>query len=87
VYVGFLGVLRDEGVVIGQDLSVVSAAATFNVSELGQPLDELSVPVAQVGAMAADLLFAQLGGQKPPTAPVLIDPVYVDRGSVRRRGN
>jgi DNA-binding LacI/PurR family transcriptional regulator len=84
VYVMLLSVLREEGIEVPRDISVISAAATFPVSELGCPLSEISVPVDRVGSFAVELWVALVTTGKTEPSPVLLEPVFRDNQSVRR---
>ncbi|GAK49936.1 transcriptional repressor [Candidatus Moduliflexus flocculans] len=77
--------IREFGLKIPQDISVVG----FDDSELAAvadvPLTSVSHPKYQIGRWAAEILFEDITsrGPKPPTKQMVINPILVERDSVR----
>ncbi len=72
------------GVRVPEDLSIVSAGASFDTSEDEVPLDTVPLPADTLGARAVALLVAQIEGEAGPGVELLA-PQYVARGSVAAR--
>jgi len=69
------------GIRVPDDLSIVSAGASFDTSDDEVPLDTVPLPADTLGARAVALLVAQIEGAALP-AVELLAPQYVSRGSV-----
>ena len=77
-----LGTLEEHGLVVGEDVSVVSAAASFDTSSLRVPLDTIPLVPQQSCDLAVELAVRHLdqGGATPEIH--LIPPEYRSVGSV-----
>ena len=77
-----LAVLDEHGLVVGDDVSVISAAASFDTSSLRVPLDTIPLIPQQSCDLAVELAVARLERQSAPAEIRLIPPEYRDAGSV-----
>lgn len=80
-----LSVLAERGLRLGVDVSVISAATTFDASALSTPLDTIPLVPAQSCDLAVEIALRHL--EKKSTAPEvhLITPEYRSAGSVHTR--
>ncbi|MBO1751779.1 LacI family DNA-binding transcriptional regulator [Actinotalea sp. BY-33] len=79
-----LDVLCAAGLRVPQDVSVISAASTFDTSTFAPPLDVIPLIPAESCSRAVELTIAQITGTVEPRVE-LIPPTYVDRGSTAPR--
>ncbi len=79
-----LDVLREEGVTVPDDVSVISAASTFDTSTFSPPLDVIPLIAEESCSRAVELTIAQIAGEAEPRVE-LIPPTYVERGSTAPR--
>ena len=77
-----LEVLRERGLRVPDDVSVVSVASTFDSAALPVPVDAVPLVPERSCDRAVELVMAQLAGPVEPRLE-LLEPTYVDRGSVR----
>jgi DNA-binding LacI/PurR family transcriptional regulator len=73
--------LQDRGLSVPRDISVISAASTFDTAALPVPLDVIPLVPARSCDRAVDLVIEQLTHVVDPRVE-LIAPTYVGRGSV-----
>ena len=78
-----LEVLRERGLALGDDVSVISAAASFDTSVLAAPIDTIPLVPQQSCEMAVDIAVRHLDEANVPPEIHLIAPEYHDAGSVR----
>ncbi|GAA2719613.1 LacI family DNA-binding transcriptional regulator [Cellulomonas aerilata] len=76
-----LAALRARGLRVPQDVSVISAASTFDTSMFTPPLDSIPLVADESCELAVELALAQLDGTVRPTVE-LLPPHYLDLGSV-----
>jgi len=75
-----LDVLREEGLSVPDDVSVISAASTFDTSGFTPPLDVIPLIPEESCSRAVEFAIAQIDGGPQPLVE-LIPPTYVERGS------
>ncbi|PPF66437.1 LacI family transcriptional regulator [Clavibacter michiganensis] len=75
-----LELLRERGVRVPEDLSLVSACSSFPTDHLVPPLDVIPLPAADQGRRAVELLMERLDGRGEPHVE-LIPPEYRPLGS------
>ncbi|MCM3659478.1 LacI family transcriptional regulator [Georgenia satyanarayanai] len=75
-----LDILREEGLDVPRDVSVISAASTFDTSSFSPPLDVIPLVAEESCSRAVELAIAQITGDGEPRVE-LIPPRYVERGS------
>lgn len=75
-----LDVLREKDLSVPDDVSVISAASTFDTSSFDPPLDVIPLDPEQSCGRAVELVLAQMEGGAGPTVE-LVPPGYVERGS------
>lgn len=80
VQVALLEVLRQRGVRVPHDLSLISAASSFDTAHLDPPLDVIPLPADRSCTRAIELTMAQLEGAIEPHVE-LIEPEYIELGS------
>lgn len=74
--------LRDRGIAVPGDLSVVSVAASFDVSGLPQAVDVIPLVPEASCALAVDLAMRALTTEPPASGLHLLPPAYVSHGTV-----
>jgi DNA-binding LacI/PurR family transcriptional regulator len=79
-----LEILRQRGIRVPEDLSVISACSTFDTDHLNPPLDVIPLPADKSCTRAIALTMAQLAGDVDPHVE-LIEPTYVELGSTSPR--
>jgi DNA-binding LacI/PurR family transcriptional regulator len=79
-----LEILRQRGIRVPEDLSVISACSTFDTDHLNPPLDVIPLPADKSCTRAIALTMAQLAGDVDPHVE-LIEPTYVELGSTAPR--
>ena len=79
-----LEALRERGVRVPEELSLLSACSSFATDHLTPPLDVIPLPAPTSGRRAVELVLAQLEGTVVPHVE-LIEPTVVPKGSVVRR--
>ncbi|WP_051426188.1 LacI family DNA-binding transcriptional regulator [Jiangella gansuensis] len=75
--------LETRDIRIPADLSVISAASTFDTSTFQPPLDVIPLVPAESCDRAVDLLMSAMDGPLDPVVE-LLDPTYLAHGSVGR---
>ncbi|WP_309102143.1 LacI family DNA-binding transcriptional regulator [Microbacterium sp.] len=85
VHETLLTVLDEHGLRVGTDVSVVSAAASFDTSTLTVPLDTIPLVPQQSCDLAVDLAVRHLEGHRVPAQIHLIPPEYHIADSVSPR--
>lgn len=83
VHETLLSVLDEHGLRIGHDVSVISAAATFDTAALSTPLDTIPLIPAQSCDLAVEIALRHLEHPGTPPEVHLIPPEYRAAGSVR----
>lgn len=76
-----LDLLRERGLRVPGDVSVVSVASTFDTAALPVPLDVVPLVPERSCDRAVELVMAQLAGAVDPVVE-LLEPTYVAHGSV-----
>lgn len=76
--------LAARGLRVPDDVSVVSAASTFDTTRFRPPLDSIPLVPDETCSRAVELALAQLTDAVPPRVE-LVPPHYVDHGSVAVR--
>lgn len=84
VHMRALDILREEGLEVPHDVSVISAASTFDTSGFTPPLDVIPLVAQDSCSRAVELAIAQITGEGEPRVE-LIPPRYVERGSTAAR--
>lgn len=79
-----LTILRERGLQVGVDVSVVSAAASFDASTLSSPLDVIPLVPEQSCELAIDLAVRLLNGESIAPGVNLVTPEYRAMGSITR---
>jgi DNA-binding LacI/PurR family transcriptional regulator len=82
VHVALLAVLEERGLRVGEDVSVISAAASFDTTTLSVPIDTIPLVPQQSCELAVDLAVRRLEEAKMPPRIHLIPPEYRSAGSV-----
>lgn len=82
VHETLLETLSARGLRVGADVSVVSAAASFDTSTLPVPIDTIPLVPQQSCELAVDLAVRQLEAPRPAPRIHLIPPEYRAAGSV-----
>jgi LacI family transcriptional regulator len=80
VALGVMEAVRDAGLRVPEDVSVVGVNDIPLVSHLTPPLTTVHVPTREMGAAAVDMLLALLAGRFP-SAPTILPVSLVVRGS------
>ncbi|WP_344201028.1 LacI family DNA-binding transcriptional regulator [Aeromicrobium alkaliterrae] len=75
--IGALGVLRDRGLRVPDDVALVGYNDTPLASEILVPLTTIRSPMHEMGRRGVELLIELIGGGSP--APELLEPVLVVR--------
>lgn len=78
-----LQILASRGIEVPADLSIVSAASTFDTSRLRPPLDVIPLIPAASTDRAVDLLMRSMHEEISPQVE-LVPPTYIEHGSVDR---
>jgi len=74
--------LADRGLTVGQDVSIVSVATSFDTQALPVPLDTIPLIPEASCTLAVELALRCLTADPPEPTLHLIPPTYLDRGSV-----
>jgi len=77
-----LSVLSERGLRVGEDVSVISAAASFDTTALSVPIDTIPLIPLKSCELAVDLAVAHLEDRTLPAEIHLIPPEYHDAGSI-----
>lgn len=73
--------LAERGVAVPADLSLVAAAASYDPGALATPLSGITLPLERMCRIAVEAALAARAGETS-AAPRLLEPEFVDRGSV-----
>ena len=76
-----LAILRDRGISVPGDLSVLSACSSFSTEHFEPPLDTIPLVPDDTCFPAVALALRQVGGKVPPHVE-LVPPRYIERGSI-----
>ncbi|GAA4768975.1 LacI family DNA-binding transcriptional regulator [Stakelama sediminis] len=76
-----LDVAKQRGLIIPDDLSILSFDDTPVVRFAQPPLTAIQQPIAEVTARAVELIIADRRGQKPPEEPVVVPVRLIERTS------
>ncbi|GAA3884074.1 LacI family DNA-binding transcriptional regulator [Leifsonia kafniensis] len=71
---GVLTVLRQAGINVPNDVSVVGIHDAWFAKHLAVSLTTVRLPLFELGAMAADLLLSTLAGKPTPMNALIVDP-------------
>jgi len=82
VHTAALHALGARGLEVPSDVSVVSVAASFDAAALPRPLDVIPLIPDASCTLAVDLAVKSLSSEPPAPGMHLIEPTYVDNGSV-----
>lgn len=82
VTLGFLDLLRQRGVSVPRDLSLVTFDDVGPLHLLHPPLTAIRQPVDELGRRGVDLLLEQMRGETPVRPPLRLGVRLVERGSV-----
>lgn len=82
VHETLLAVLSEHGLRVGQDVSIISAAASFDTGALSAPIDTIPLVPMQSCELAVDLAVARLEDRSVPAEIHLIPPEYHPAGSI-----
>lgn len=82
VHAALLAVLDEQGLRVGEDVSVISAAASFDTTMLAVPVDTIPLVPQQSCELAVDLAVRRLEEASVPPGIHLIPPEYRSVGSV-----
>ena len=83
---GALQALREAGIAVPGDVAVVGFDDVEFTALTEPPLTTVRQPLRELGATAARLLTAHLGGESLPAEPVVIPTGFVVRGSTAPQG-
>jgi LacI family transcriptional regulator len=83
--VGAIRGLRERGLSVPDDVSLVALHDSELASYLNPPLTTVSLPVRQMGSEAVDLLASLVDGGSPRSVVVEGEPELIERFSVRKR--
>ncbi|GAA2931615.1 LacI family DNA-binding transcriptional regulator [Microbacterium luteolum] len=86
VHAALLAVLDERGLLVGEDVSVISAAASFDTTTLPVPVDTIPLVPQQSCELAVDLAVRRLEEADVRPGIHLIPPEYRSVGSVAPRG-
>ena len=86
VHEALLSVFADRGLQVGLDVSVVSAAASFDTSTLSVPVDTIPLIPQQSGELAGELAVRRLEDGESTTGIHLLPPEYRSAGSIAPPG-
>jgi len=86
VHAALLAVLDERGLRVGEDVSVISAAASFDTTTLPVPVDTIPLVPQQSCELAVDLAVRRLEEVDVRAGIQLIPPEYRSVGSVALRG-
>lgn len=86
VHAALLAVLDERGLRVGEDVSVISAAASFDTTTLPVPVDTIPLVPQQSCELAVDLAVRRLEEADVRPGIRLIPPEYRSVGSVALRG-
>ncbi|WP_350352936.1 LacI family DNA-binding transcriptional regulator [Microbacterium sp. A8/3-1] len=86
VHAALLAVLDERGLRVGEDVSVISAAASFDTTTLPVPVDTIPLVPQQSCELAVDLAVRRLEEADVRPGIHLIPPEYRSVGSVALRG-
>jgi LacI family transcriptional regulator, galactose operon repressor len=81
--VGAIRAVRERGLSVPEDVSLVALHDSELASYLNPPLTTVSLPVLQMGIEAIDLLASLIDGGSPRSVVVAGEPVLIERLSVR----
>lgn len=73
--------IRQLGLEIPRDLSVLAACASYPTDEFEPPLDTIPLPIDEMCARAVDAAFAAIDGERAQGVDY-IAPVLISRGSI-----
>ncbi|MDN3647231.1 LacI family DNA-binding transcriptional regulator [Pontixanthobacter aestiaquae] len=76
-----LEVAREKGLVVPDDLSVVSFDNTPIVALTDPPLTAVDQPIAETTSRAVELIIAAKNGNRTPDGPIIVPAGFVERGS------
>jgi LacI family transcriptional regulator len=82
--IGTLKACADKGRKIPDDLSIVSFDDHPFFEHLIPSVTAIRQPVAEMGAIAVDMLFALMDGREPATKIAVLPPALIERGSCAR---
>ncbi|MCP1429227.1 DNA-binding LacI/PurR family transcriptional regulator [Microbacterium foliorum] len=82
VHEALLAVMTERGLTVGTDVSVISAAASFDTATLPVPVDTIPLVPQQSCELAIDLAVQRLEDPHAPARIHLIPPEYLSAGSV-----
>jgi len=74
--------LAARGLRVPEDISIVSAGASFDTSALSTPLDAIPLVPERSCDLAVELAIRSLGDDRPEPGLRLLEPYYLERGSV-----
>lgn len=77
-----LETISSQGLTVGEDVSVISAAASFDTSALVVPIDTIPLVPQRSCELAVDLAVRRLEEPGLPAQIHLIPPEYQSAGSV-----
>lgn len=70
---------REAGLTVGQNVGLIGVGNDQTLCELtNPPLSSVDVDIQNVGYKAAEVLAAMMAGRPAPTAPIRIDPSFVE---------
>lgn len=81
VQAAVMDILRERGIRVPQDLSVISACASFDTDHFEPPLDTIPLVAADSCTRAVELAIQQVAGPIEPRVE-LVPPRYFERGSI-----
>lgn len=84
IALGIYKAIRNYGLSIPGDLSVVGYDDIFISDVLEVPLTTVHVPIEEIGKRAAEELIGLIENKEPAPLPVKCDPVLMARASTRR---
>jgi DNA-binding LacI/PurR family transcriptional regulator len=82
VHHAVLAELGERGLVVGRDVSLVSVAASFDTQLLPVAIDTIPLIPQASCDLAVELALRSLTSDPPEPRLHLIEPIYLDRGSV-----
>ena len=82
---GLMAGLREAGLSVPGDVSVVGMDDVFLSALMNPPLTTVHLPVREMAAVIVERLMKRLADQRVPTEEFIFTPTLVERGSVARR--
>lgn len=76
--------VRELDLRVPEQISLFAAAASYDPASLEIPLSGISLPIEEMCTVAVETTMRVINGL-PPAEPVLLQPKFIDRGSLHKR--